>query len=46
MGYPTHAPPLYLSPVEWALYLDPTTVLVEKVCPAVNILERYLLTLA
>ena len=46
MGYPTPAPPLYLSPVERALYIDPTTVLVEKVCLAVNALERCLSSLA
>ena len=42
MGYPTPAPPLYLTPVEQALYIDPTTVLVEKVCLPVNALERCL----
>ena len=42
MGYPTPAPPLYLSPAEQALYLDPTTVLAEKVCLAVDYLERCL----
>ena len=46
MGYPTPTPPLYLSPVERALYLDPTTVLVQKVCLVVNTLERCLLNLA
>ena len=46
MGYPTPAPPLYLSPVERALYLDPTTVLVEKACLAVNALERGLSSIA
>ena len=44
MGYPTPAPPLYLSPVERTLYLDPTTALVEKVCHAVKILEHCLLS--
>ncbi|KAK0511778.1 hypothetical protein JMJ35_006351 [Cladonia borealis] len=39
MGYRTPAPPLYLSPLERALYLDPTTVLVEKILfPALIIL--------
>lgn len=42
MGYPTPTPPLHLSPVEQALYLDPTTVLAEKVCLAVDYLERRL----
>ena len=42
MGYPTPSPPLYLSPSEQALYLDPTTVLAEKVCLSVNALERCL----
>ena len=46
MGYPTPAPPQYLSPAERAQYLDPTTVVAEKVYLAVNALKRYLSSLA